>query len=458
MKINIWVRRIYLVLIVVIFFTVSVFLISLALGYKYNFLKHKFEKTSILYIKSYPKDASIFLNDKKYSNSTPARITHLKPDLYNIKVSKDTYQTWEKQLLIRPDESVFIEDISLFLQKPESELLKSGNFKELSISPDREKFLFYDKDNNELDFFNISDNQVIPIEKNIGNIEDNIWSPDNKKILLKINESTDFLPVKYSKLNQDGEYFVSFTFLNSPILRLSDYIKFNIKNCVWDKFDSNLLYLTDSSLNLYSFDVDKKALKLMNIKNVLAIKPEKSKIFYTFIEGNTTYLYVFDIEKNEKQKILSFENNDNYEFLSPYRDYFCLFDTNLKVLHLIDPNLNNSLVKTFYDVDSADWDLYNRILLLKNDYEISYYDTKIDEQNIINRFSTKISNAFWHRNNNHIFYSMDDKLYVIEMDNRDKKNVFDLSTVKFSNIFLANKKGNILYHITPDGLIKDTIQ
>ncbi|MDD3284525.1 MAG: PEGA domain-containing protein [Patescibacteria group bacterium] len=458
MKINIWVRRIYLVLIVFIFLLVSTFLISLALGYKYSFSKHKFEKTSILYIKSYPKDATITLNSKNYSNSTPARITHLNPDLYDIKVSKADYQTWEKQFLVRPDESIFIEDISLFLQKPESEILKSGSFEELSISPDKEKLLFYDKDNDELSFFSISDNQIISVERNIGNIEKNIWSSDNQKILLKINESTDFLPVKYSSLNQNAEYFVSFTFLNSPILRLSDYIKFDIKECVWDKFDSSLLYITDSSLNLYSFNIDKKVLKLMNIKNVSAVKPEKSKIFYASQENGITNFYVFDIDKNQNEKIFSFENTNNYEFLLPHRDYFCLFDTDMKILYLIDPNLDKYLVKTFYGINSVDWDLYNRILLLKNDYEISYYDLETNEQSIVNRFSTKILDAFWHRNNNHIFYSLDNKLYVIEMDNRDKKNVFDLSSIKSSNIFLANKKGNILYHITPEGLIKETIQ
>jgi len=111
---KIWMKKSLFILAVLIFLLASVFFILLALGYNYNFSKNKFEKTSILYLKSYPRGSSIFLNNEKYSEDTPTEITHLKPDLYNIRVEKENYQNWEKQFLIKPEQTVFVEDISLF--------------------------------------------------------------------------------------------------------------------------------------------------------------------------------------------------------------------------------------------------------------------------------------------------------------------------------------------------------
>ncbi len=57
---KIWIRKVYLIIVLLIFFLASIFFILLASGYNYNFLKNKFEKTSVLYIKSYPRNATIF--------------------------------------------------------------------------------------------------------------------------------------------------------------------------------------------------------------------------------------------------------------------------------------------------------------------------------------------------------------------------------------------------------------
>jgi hypothetical protein len=44
------------------------------------------------------------------------------------------------------------------------------------------------------------------------------------------------------------------------------------------------------------------------------------------------------------------------------------------------------------------------------------------------------------------------------LDNRDRKNIYLLENIHGSDLFLANKKGNILYHITPSGLVESIIQ
>ena len=439
---KVWIRNIYFIIVLLIFFLASIFFVLLASGYNYNFLKNKFEKTSVLYIKSYPRNATIFLNGKKYKKTTPTEVIHLKPDLYNIEIEKEKYQKWEKQFLIKPEQTVFVEDISLFYKVPEVFILESGDFADISISPDKQNLLFYDLENKELNIFNSTEKRIINIEENIDTIESSLWSPDNQKVLLKIND----------------KYFISFIYFNEPLLDLSNYITFVPQEIVWDKFDSNLIYLINNNGNLYRFNLNKQILEYIKISNVLGVKPEKDKLFYISNNNQNDILYVLNLNNQSKEKILDLGNNSNYEFILAYNDYFCLLDDK-NTLYLIDPNSSeNYLMKKFYNVESVEWDLYNRTLLLKNDFEIWSYDLVTKDETLINRFSQSIENVFWHKNNNHIFYVVDNKVYVIELDDRDRKNIYDLNNIYNSDLFLANKKGNILYHITSSGLVESIIQ
>jgi PEGA domain len=437
---KIWIRNIYFIVALLIFFLASAFFVLLASGYNYDFSKNKFEKTSVLYVKSYPKNASIFLNDKIYKKPTPTEVIHLKPDLYNIRVEKENYQNWEKQFLIKPEQTVFVEDISLFYNTPKVSILEDGKFQGISISPDKQNILFYDLENKELNIFDLTEKRIINIEKNVAEINYSLWSADNQKVLLEI----------------DGKYFISFIYFNEAPLELSKYIGFTPQEIVWDKFDSNLLYLRTNN-EVYSFYLDQKILKKINLQNVLSIQPEKDKLFYISAEDSIDALRVFNIEDQTSEKVLDLGNSSSYKFIWPYNDYFCLLDGN-NTLYLIDPNAEEYLIKKFYNVKNVEWDLYNRTLLLKNDFEVWSYDLLSSDETLINRFSKKIESTFWHRNNNHIFYIIDNQVYVIELDNRDRKNIYPLDNIYNSQLFLANKKGNILYYITPSGLVESVIQ
>ena len=105
-------RRVTYSLFFIIFFIVSPLLILYSLGYRYNFTTNNIEKNGAFYIKSYPKNADIFINNKKSNKKTPNQITNIKPNLYNVKISKEDYLPWEKKLEIKQGETTFIENIN----------------------------------------------------------------------------------------------------------------------------------------------------------------------------------------------------------------------------------------------------------------------------------------------------------------------------------------------------------
>ncbi|HNV96750.1 MAG TPA: PEGA domain-containing protein [bacterium] len=434
-------RRFLTYFAIAIFVIASSFFVFISFGYRYNFTKNKFEKTSVLYIKSYPREASVLLNDKKYKKTTPTQINYLKPDVYKIEVGKEKYQNWEKQINIRVDETVFLENISLFFSEPKITVIKDGNFQEISISPNKEMILFYDNNNKSLNIFDIKSNNIANIEKNISEINYSLWSSDNQKILFESN----------------NKYFVSFPYLNKDILDLSKHINFKIKSFAWDKFNSDILYIIDFSDNLYKFDVVNIKLENTELKNILAIKPEGDKIFYVQKQKDHT-IFTFYRKNSKDSDFIVIPHSSNYKFLEPYRDYFCLLDGSSNKMYLMDPNQKDYILKTIYNIDDVSWDLYNRILLLENDFEIRIYDIKTQEEKTILRSSQKIDTAFWHRNNNHVFYKLNNELKVLELDDRWGRNEFLIQKDMISNNILANRRGNIIYYITKEGLIKNTIQ
>ena len=123
---NIFWRRFTYSLFFTIFFIVSPLLILYSLGYRYNFSTNSIEKNGAFYIKSYPKNANIFINDKKNNKKTPRQILNIKPDNYKLKITKENYLDWKKELAIIEGETTFVENIVLFLEKQTKKILGPG--------------------------------------------------------------------------------------------------------------------------------------------------------------------------------------------------------------------------------------------------------------------------------------------------------------------------------------------
>ena len=78
-------RRIVYIAFIIIFLIITPIIILYTAGYRYNFQKHRIQKTGILILKSNPAGASIYLNGELKKEKTQARIANLLPDDYNLK-------------------------------------------------------------------------------------------------------------------------------------------------------------------------------------------------------------------------------------------------------------------------------------------------------------------------------------------------------------------------------------
>jgi hypothetical protein len=70
-------------------------------------------------------------------------------------------------------------------------------------------------------------------------------------------------------------------------------------------------------------------------------------------------------------------------------------------------------------------------------------EKEANEQLFLTRFSEKIDSLFWYTNY-YLIFNLGDKIKIIEIDERDKINIYDLAEFKDPEIFWANKKLYIL--------------
>lgn len=136
-------RRTPRLLIAAIFFIALTIGISLTIkyakGYRPSFSKKSLEGTGLLAANSYPRGATVFINDK-LTTATDDTL-NLPPGEYKVKIAKDGYIPWEKTLKLEP-ELVTQTNTRLFPSVPNLKPLTFTGVTNPVPSPDGEKIVF----------------------------------------------------------------------------------------------------------------------------------------------------------------------------------------------------------------------------------------------------------------------------------------------------------------------------
>ncbi len=99
---------------ILVFLILTPIVVLYTSGFRYNAKKQRVEKVGIIFVRSRPSGADIFIDGKKRPETTPARIRNLLPGNYDIKISKTGYTSWEKTLPSESELTTFAENIALF--------------------------------------------------------------------------------------------------------------------------------------------------------------------------------------------------------------------------------------------------------------------------------------------------------------------------------------------------------
>jgi hypothetical protein len=115
-----------LIVFIVVFLVSTPIVVLYTAGYRWNLKKQKIEKVGIVFLRSRPAGADIYLDGKLRREQTPARIRNLLPGGYKVTVSKKGYTSWSKQLSVESARTTFAERIALF---------REGKAEPLALAP-----------------------------------------------------------------------------------------------------------------------------------------------------------------------------------------------------------------------------------------------------------------------------------------------------------------------------------
>lgn len=358
---NIRSRRITYLIFIIIFLIITPVVILYAAGYRYNFQKHKLQKTGILILKSKPEGANIFLNGELQKSTTPARFTNLIPEDYSIKVEKENFYFWQKTLPVRSRLTTFAENITLFKKNLPIEL-SPGDVPLFSLSPDKEKIAYLSTDGTEKQVWLLHNKTgektmlygtTTKEEAIVKKIE---WSRSGQKILITVSENShpekyivfdyqtetastyknldefyfDFAGIKKKSLEISANNDLALLQNSSNLLAILDKKNHDLK--IWNTDNDRLVFETESDDAAWSRDGN----KILYVKNF-------EIWFYNFSADQETLVTRYSKEIKKIGWI-----NDNYIIV--------LFDNNLRAIELDERDQRNVTDLLSLD-DLRDFDL-----------------------------------------------------------------------------------------------------
>ncbi len=376
-------KRLLITLGVALFLFLGTFAaIRFAKGYRLDFKGKTVSGTGLLVANSFPKGASVYINDK-LTTATDDTL-NLPPGEYLVKVVKDGYISWEKKLRLE-QELVTQANAHLFPAVPNLKGLTFSGAENLTPSPDGQKMAFSvasasGRLKNGLYVLNMGSSNFTPQVQQISQTSSVFdfsqiklcWSPDNTQILAK--NQTGAILLETNKLNKSTDLKDVSAQLT---LILDDWEKeLELKRQQqWKKLPEEMQKIASESAKLVYF------------------APDEEKILYT----STTETKI----PEKLIPVLPASNTQTEERdLKPNRIY--VYD--LKE----DKNFFIEQVKEAKkDTQEAQEAVEQRMETIQNQYSPLY-----------------TQNIQWFPTSHHLVYTNSDKIIILEYDNTNRTTIY----------------------------------
>jgi len=440
-------RRIIALIFITAFFITAPILILYTAGYRYNFTKNQLKKTGALFVETEPKGATVFIDDEQRKESTPAHITNVFPNHYKIRIEKEDYFTWEKELEIKAQNTTFAEDVVLF-KKTQPEKIKSDlNIEQICEADDY--IISQTKENKQTEFFCFDLK-----EEKFESIADIIY-PDSKIIDISANKNKFIItnsPNTYQIQSTDKSY--SQTISNLPI---------NPIQIKWDEENEHFIYLASENQIWQA--------------NLLGSEPKYSQIYtttsqkiYDFAALGEKLYFIIENEQGIFLNLTSIQNptkidqsiqlpSSNFVIDSFIDNYLILVDKSRSNIYVLYQDLSETKI----NLDGSDKYAFfekNDLMAIYNGFEIFIVNLKdeLPQPNLIIRHSSPYEKVAWF-NDNYLIALHENKIKIIELDDREKHNIWELNTenIKIEDFFLDEDKENV-YYLAENQLWKINIQ
>ncbi|MCX5701964.1 MAG: PEGA domain-containing protein, partial [Candidatus Omnitrophica bacterium] len=286
------IRAILFYLSLILFFILVPVILLYSFGYKLDVNRLRIIKTGLIYLKSIPDGAKVYLDGRHINNTTPVSIEGLMPGEYKLFLELENYYTWYQKILVESGKSTVLDRIILFPKKQHLDKINISDVDDFYVFPADKDYAYCISENNK-SIFRI---KLSPKEKEkelvcnqlqlTDNIQDLSLSPDKKKITYFYNNRLD---VVYLFREKDDYQQLE----NSNFFIITDH---RIINAFWYSDSEHIVIVTDKNIKIYELASKGKE----NIVTVLNINDKHPKVFYDVTED---VMYITDIQEGSDGKL-----------------------------------------------------------------------------------------------------------------------------------------------------------
>ncbi len=376
-------------------------------GYRFDFQEKRVVQTGAFYFKVLPNNSEISINgefEKETSGlNGSALVNNFLPKTYEVKIEKDGYYSWQKNLEIMKKQVTEAKNIVLFPENKKFELLGQN-----------------------ISNFWVTEKGIITLE-----LKDKTWE-------LKLFEPKK--DIKSHLIDEKDIY-----------LRGADFISLELSKNPKEVY-LNIGIKEQEKRFILSFD--KFPPTITEEKNILLPENVLDSDGNYYL-NNLGYI----LEKNSLSKVnenpFPISKETKYE-LNIFSDHFFLKEN--KSLHLFEKD-SETFKKIFENVNEMKISPSSKNLAVVNGSElwilalkenIGQPKRKAEEKIFLTRFSEKIDNLFW-LNDNYLIFAFKEKIKIAEIDNRDKINIVDIDELLSSKIFW-DQSSKKLYALSENNL------
>ncbi|MDP2927567.1 MAG: PEGA domain-containing protein [Candidatus Omnitrophota bacterium] len=227
---------------VFLFFIGLPFILSFALGYKFNTHTLKFVKTGLIFVKTQPAGAKIYLNGKLIAERSPASMQELLPGAYKVTLELAQHYPWKGQVEVEAGKVSRVDKVILFPVRPNLQQLNQEKFSSFRIDTEKKVVYYLDQEKkvvyrSNLDANNFEDIASLPDKFS----QVNGWevSLDKRKLFIFNHHQ---ISVIFFDTQIDYEYSATAVFLDYPQEKIIDVF--------WHSDSYHLVVLTDKHVQV----------------------------------------------------------------------------------------------------------------------------------------------------------------------------------------------------------------
>lgn len=442
-----------------------------AFGYRFSVDRGLFIYTGSLSLKTNVETVDIKIDNELIPKrrigilNNSIQVTGLAPGEHLIEVSAPGHKAWNKKIVIQSGITTEFWNILLVEENKQMESLPgtenvikvftapNGLFALVKKQENVYSVEILDVDSEEKEQVFATDKQIFSPELQI-NLE---WSPESHKIMIPLRQ--EGLPV-YAIVNvktKETVYLNELAKLETPITSPR-----------WDATSKDFLFFL-SGTTLYRINTEAEiAVPVVVKENIAAYEISGSYLYYLSSQNGVVYQILGSNINSVSEQITPYpakiNANQTYSLIAYDEDRLAILEQPSGTLAVFNRNVKDTPLKQIQTgVQSLQYSDDGKKLLYYTDHEIFVYfneDWKAqplrDLDTIIQvaRFSTPIRNTQWAEDYEHVIFSLNGNIKVAELDNRDRRNIFDLLVLPSKPLQILSRFGENKLYIVPEDFLR----